>query len=458
MRITKIRVQNLLGFETLEVTPGSALTVASGPNGTGKTSFIESVKAFFKGGSDVTIVRNGHDHGEVAVEFDDGYAGRRTWNAAGETAITVTGPDGKKIPSPQKFLTSLADAVTLNPLALLSAPPGKRVAWLIETVPVEVSAEELTAALGVPFRPNGEEKNGFDLISRLRKACYDDRTGINGQLTSKKKTIEELTLTLPEVDPDAAPLADLRARREAVVREQAVAEKAIAAKRAADEKAVATKAEEKRKGLRDVAEAEIQAIRTRLAVELGDVDRKMRAYVETLDTKERAALADVATAHASQLTTLAEEIGRAETLARQADQVATTRVAISRYAAEVEELARRSEEQTAALAGLDSLKEQLVSRVPIKGLEVRDGDIWIDGVQFDRLNEESKVRVACQLARLRAGDAPILCLDGLESLDKKHFAAFEKFVEKSGVQAFVTVVEDTAALKFTTTNSAAPAA
>lgn len=463
MKVTKVSTRQLLAFEDLEVKLGSGLTIAKGPNECGKTSIVEIIKAFFTGGKDVTIVRKGAESGEVAVEFDDGYRGRRVYDADGSNKVEIFDPAGKKLPgSGAKFLSALADALSLNPLAFFHAPPKQRVSWFIETVPVNVSAEEITKATGFPYRQTGEERNGFDLLYRLRKAFYDERTGINGQITAKKKTCEELTRTLPEVDPESiGGLAELRQRqqelesgrqseRARIAGEKSAAEVALDKKfRAKMESIKADRAEADRKASAIVDEARRAARELQDAAALEQekataaLNARLAEFTEKLNAK---ALADRSAADeqfSGQLAELAAAIAKAEVAESSIAVTRNTRQTIEKYKREIVELSTHADQQSAAIDGIDSLKEQLITRVGIPGLEIRDGDIWINGVAFDRLNEETKIKICFQLARMRAGDCPLVCADGFEALDSRHRELFEQFVEESGLQAFVTIVADT---------------
>ena len=76
------------------------------------------------------------------------------------------------------------------------------------------------------------------------------------------------------------------------------------------------------------------------------------------------------------------------------------------------------------------------------GLEVKGGDIFRDGVQFDRLNTAQKVDIAIQVAALRAKGLGVVCVDGLECLDPETWEAFKVAAVESGLQLFVTRVTD----------------
>lgn len=442
MRIVRLRAREFLGIEEVELSPGRATTVISGKNDTGKTSILKSFLAVFGGGSDVRLLRNGAESGEVLVDFDDGSSGRLRVTRDGVTRDAV-GPDGKKIKSPTKYLSDLADGVALNPLAILRANPKQRVACLIETVPVSVSADEITRATGFPFVPNGDERNGFDLIERLRKHFYDERTGVNAQITSKIKTIGELEQTLPEGSVDVGDLAALRKDKEQLVAEQEAQKGKASRARAEAERQIASGSEAKRTELREKANIAIRAIEAQLAQDLASVDEKAKGFRTAAEAAEREVLDQVAAAFSERLADLSAQIAAAEERQKAADRAASTREAIAKYRAEETELRKQVVGFEAALKGIDDLKATLVSRVPIKGLEVRDGEIYLNGVALDHLNEEKQIRFALKLASLRMGDLPLVVIDGAEALDSEHQELYRKTAADMGIQLIMTATTDT---------------
>ena len=70
-KIAKIRINNILGIDELEFDAGQFNQI-SGPNGTGKTSVLEAIKATLRGGHDATLLRTGAEKGETVLVLDDG--------------------------------------------------------------------------------------------------------------------------------------------------------------------------------------------------------------------------------------------------------------------------------------------------------------------------------------------------------------------------------------------------
>jgi hypothetical protein len=109
---------------------------------------------------------------------------------------------------------------------------------------------------------------------------------------------------------------------------------------------------------------------------------------------------------------------------------------------EARKLSEESDRLTDGLEKLEVLKSSLLSSLPIAGLEVRDGEIYVEGVPFDRVNESIRVRLAIEVAKLRAGKLGIIAVDGLENLDDRSFQEFEKSAAESGLQFVISRVSN----------------
>lgn len=446
MKITRVRAKNLMLLDDVDVAPGK-ITGVSGPNGSGKTSFLNAILAPFGKSYDPTLVKRGKTQAEVALDFDTGETATLTIDTEKEKrSVSVRDADGKKLGA--GFLSQLVDAQALNPLRLLTASAKERVNTLIETVPVAVSAEEITKATGFRYTPTGEEKNGFDLLERLRKTFYAERTGINAQADAKKKAAEEREADFPAEEYVSADPKALRTEREALVRERDTHKKTAETIRLETERKIDAGSSKKRRELETAfgeeierikadAQAKIDAARAKLESDVDQVTKKAENYRKDAETKERSEHARLDESYRAALDTLAERIGKAEEQAKVADRAQHAREDAARYRKEHEELAKQSEARTVAILGIDALKAELIKRVPIAGLDIHDGDIYLNDVPFDRVNEEARIGFCFDVAELRLRELPVICIDGVEALDSAHLAAFEKRAAKSRAQLFI---------------------
>lgn len=412
IRVSRIQIRNVMGIQDLDVEPG-ALTVVSGANGSGKTSVMEALKSLFGGGHDVTLLRNGEESGEVVALLSDGMEITKHITTRG-SKVTVTHPELGEVKKAQGFLNGLLDSLAFNPVEFITSSRDGRVTHLLESLPLSVTPDDLRRCVGdlypVEKAPTG---HALQVIERVGKSLYDERTGVNRDAKSKVTTAAELVGSLPEGDEDLATMQS----RYAEVRKR-LAERGQAQ-------------DEKRRQIRAVRERELEQIRQEAEAKANDA--RLRAEDE-LRTVNEAADAEGAEIGADEAT-LRARIGEAE-------RHANTRGVVTKLTTEAEELKQRSNALTEAMERLEALKAKLLSELPIPGVELRDGEIYQGGVPWPRLNTAARVRLSLTLAGLRARAAglPLVCMDGLECLDDDTFAAFAEKAPKAGLQLVVTRV------------------
>jgi len=117
---------------------------------------------------------------------------------------------------------------------------------------------------------------------------------------------------------------------------------------------------------------------------------------------------------------------------------------VGQFHQECQKLKDESEKLSGALTGLDNLKENLLRELPIQGLEIKEGEIYCKDIIFDKLNTAEQVKIAVEVAKLRANELGIICVDGIERLDKDTFNEFKSKAIESGLQMIVTKVGDSA--------------
>lgn len=436
IHISKIRISNILGIDSLELVPGS-FNLITGKNGQGKTSIIEAIKAALKGGHDATLLRAGAEEGEIVLELDDGRSIEKSVKADKSTT-NVRGLDGKKQASPASLVAAMSDLISINPVEFLAADGKRRTEILLQSMPIALDTKQLLDMLPesmaeVVFDTSGHP---LEVISRVTKAVYDERTGVNRSEKDKTATMTQLQASLggdaAEVDP--ARLAELeqfvdnsgaalqtqlgkidgRLQEYATARDQKLAEAAR---------------------IRDEAIAAAHAAHTAAAAaaraEYDDVANKAVTAREQARQKHDAATV----AQRDELTGLRNQL----TLAGQQSQ---QREMVAKFRDEAFNLRKQSAALSKALEDIEAYKTSLIAQLPIDGLEVRDGEIYRHGVAFDRLNTAQKVLIAIEIAKLRAGALPVCCVDGLELLDTETFGEFTKQSANCDMQMFLTRVGD----------------
>jgi predicted ATP-binding protein involved in virulence len=409
LHISKIRISNILGIDQLEFEPGK-FTEISGGNGQGKTSVLEAIKAALQGGHDATLLRKGTSKGEVVLVLDDGTEiTKRVTESGSDTKVKQ---DGKAITRAAERIRGLADLLSVNPVEFLTATKKERVNVLLQAMPIDADITYMAEITGLEL-DNSLNGLGLAAIDAVRKLVFDARTGTNRAVSEKKATIGQLKQAVPQIaDGITGSEDELQSQVDAIDSARHAELDRIAAKLTA---------------IREDTAAAIQKLKDDLA----EAERKAAAQRE----KKLAEFAAQRDPVALQLQVIRQN--REAAGARK-----QTLETIANLQADLESLESEATNQTQSLDELDTYKTDLLSRLPIPGIEVRDGEIYRDGVQFDRLNTAQQVAIAVDVAKLRSGELGTICVDGLELLDDAHYQAFKEAAISSGLQLFVTRVGD----------------
>lgn len=441
LHISHLKISNILGIDELEFSP-EGFNDIRGKNGTGKTSVLEAIKAATGKGHDATLLRKGETKGEIVLVLDNGAEIKKRVGDARSTTDVVDA-DGKKVGKPGEFMQSLVDTLSVNPVEFLSAPKKDRVKVLLEAMPIEVDLARLEKISGrPPFQD--ESISGLALIDFVRKEVFEERTGTNRAVKEKDNTINQLRLAMPEVPGGVEGSEDeLRAQVDA-------------ATTAKDSEL--NRVRDKLDGLRAENQTKVDALRASLQTTMDDIKAKAQtaldeakaasqAEVDALnaafaETERKAGIQREKTiqAHTDKVTPLnqtLESIKTNRSAHAKREQAQTT---IKQMETELEDLATDVAAQTKALTDIDAYKIELLASLPIPGVEVIDGEIYRNGVVFDRLNTAQQVTIAVEIAKLRAGELGVCCVDRLECLDPEAFEEFKAQILESGLQLFVTTV------------------
>jgi len=191
MKITQIKISNILGIAELEFSP-TEFTVISGSNGEGKTSVLSAIQAAVGGGHDATLLRKGAEKGEVVLVLDNGSEIRKSVTEKASNLKIIN--DGKQIARPAEHLKALTDLLSVNPIDFLMASPKERARVLLETMPIRLDPNRIVQIVGSDINGDGD----LAALDVLRKQIYDERTGINRAIKEKTATISQLQQALPE--------------------------------------------------------------------------------------------------------------------------------------------------------------------------------------------------------------------------------------------------------------------
>ncbi len=461
MHIAQLTIRNILGIKELVIEPGS-FTNISGPNETGKTSILKAIKAGITAGHEATLLRNGAEKGEIVYVLDDGMSITKAITADGSSTV-VRDAAGKKVSRPAEAIANLLDMISVNPIDFLTAKPKDRIKVLLESMPMDVDTARLSELSGIPVTA-APGVHALQVIELTATKVYDERTGTNRAIKEKDGTIKQLREAMPpapagvegsedEIADQVAEATTARDTRLAQIATKLTGLETNTRTQIADSEAAArTKID----GIRSKLQADIDALKAAAQLEVDTINADVATSTAAANAElaKQTGLANTAreTANAKHTTTtapLAAALTAIRTNRESAAKRETTTKLIETMDGELEELRADAERQTEALTALERYKSELLDSLPIPGLEVRDGEIYRNNVVFDHLNTAQQVDIAVEIAKLRAGELGIVCVDRIEALDSKMFASFRERLIESGLQAFVTRVDHSDDAEFT---------
>lgn len=423
MKISQFRIHNVLGIKDLEFAPGG-FTEISGRNGAGKSSALEAIKAAIRGGHDATLLRQGADKGEVVLVLDDGTEiTKRIRQGASDTVVTR---DGQKLPRPAEAIKALTDLLSVNPLEFLRAPKKDRVKVLLEAMPLQADVARLQQITGIPVSVS-TDAHALDVIQAVYQQVYDDRTGTNRAVREKEATINQLRAAMPEVPAGAEEGED------AIT----AAIEAAGERRQAEFDRIAAKLD----GLRAQHDAEVRGLQEQIEALQQQIAASREKFAD-IRSKAEAQRGVTTQKHDAEVAPLKERLQVIRANRNAVAKREQTEAVIAKMAEEAQVLQADAERQTKALADLEAYKSELLNSLPIPGLEVRDGEVYRNGILFDRLNTAQQVQIAVEIAKLRAGKLGVICVDGIELLDADAYEAFREQATQTDLQMFVTRVGD----------------
>lgn len=493
MRIRRIEIRGYRGIHELVADiPTRGITIV-GTNGSGKTSVVRGVQTAVAGGDcGPDAIRHGEERAELVVFTDHERIRRLITERAATLTVTRT-EDGAKLPSPQKRLDAAAGPL-LDPLAFATEKTGaERQALIRRAIPATLTADEWHQV--APDLPAGFDLSGHPLeaFGRMRKHYATERTAaganakrLEADATRAAEEVAREAAAIPTGTPavaEVAPVLEEAAKRvarfeaEAVAAERQVA-RSEATRRRVDslqEGAARLRAEAASDGFeKSHLEAaglrceELEAQREVIQLQLRAVEDDIRTALLVLQDhrreheNHRARLADAASREqqaADLAATLADvgaappaaevEAARAEVAhlqelrraAEHAEYVGRLRVQAERIAEEAKRAQAEHTRLERVVQGVDEAPAKLLAgRIPA-GLELRDGDIWLDGIRFDRLCGFEQLGFAVDVAKRLAGEARFLVLDGLESVAEDNLDALLERIGRGGWQLIASHVK-----------------
>ncbi len=486
IRIVRAKFFDVVGFDEFEVRPGN-VCVASGGNAMNKTNFLRCIRAAFGGGHDAEILRHGAKEGQIVLELSNGYS-LETRVRPDKTDRVLKDETGTRLSKPMTRLQKWIEATTLNPIELLHASKSERVKLLARALPFDVDIDRIVEAAGGEPCPGPKGSvSGIELLAHAEEHYFAARRGqkqVRDELRKTEANLARSVADAPNTDELTerreevrARLQSLRANRERDTSEaKAGSEKALAEVAAQVERElsqirsehggdIGSAQQEKAEKLADFAERirEIERERDAFKAKCDDRiraiekqrDERLRAVEETAEEEREAIRQQYAKRQegaAAQYTTPIEEAAaeesRIDEQLRDAHRLEGVRSTLDDTRTKLEQADARVNRLDTAVSAVRKLRVELMADLPIKDLEVRDGELWYAGTRWDLLEESRQVMLAVDIAAQLAGEIGVIVADGLECLDAGRFRQFCEAVESKGLQLIGTRVSDSNELEF----------
>jgi energy-coupling factor transporter ATP-binding protein EcfA2 len=439
MKIAHITIKNILGTRELDFVPSAGFTEIVGPNGSGKTTVLEAIKAVFRGGHDATLLRDGAEKGEIVLVLDDGTEIKKTVRE--HTSNVKISRDGRDLPRPVELIKQLVDRLSNNPVAFLTAPKDERVSIFLQSMPLTADVAKLEQISGVKVA-NAEGLHAYLVIEHVHDQVFKDRASTNRAVDEKEKTIKQLRQALPDA-PDGiiggeeeleAQLAEIDARKDhdlgEVHTKLSAFAQTISVQVASDEKTFDEQIEALQK--------QIESLRTHKA----DALAGYRLRVTNVEAKANVKRQEIKDAHRATREPVETQLAVLRTNRNAAAKREQTIETIRMLEGELGDLNQDVARQNKALEDIKQYKSDMLNNLPIPGVEVRNSEIYRHNIVFDRLNTAQRVDMAVELAKLRAGELGVVCVDGIEAMDSATFNEFRQRSQDSKLQFFVSHVTD----------------
>jgi DNA repair exonuclease SbcCD ATPase subunit len=426
--INSIHLKDVGPFTDLHIDCGKVIYI-SGPNGSGKTTLIRTMESVFENAHDASLIREGADKAEIVISISDGTTIERTITKK-DTYARIKTADGRKIGKEETYLKSLAAGFALDPARLATSDKKKRLEFLLKLFPIAFTPDEIFPITGT--RP--PTAYTLDDLDALLSGQEEARTEINRRVKSQEATMATLTGSLPQDEE-----TDWGAKHSALQSNLATKKQslsvAITALDTEQGNAVATFLREKNE--------KITAIRERMQRE---IDQAELAFTEARDKAatdfdwSRTAKHNEIQPEIDRLT---EEVATARERADAQLRTQGVRDSITKIRQEIRADALKATGIQTAITSLRELRKSKMETLPIPGVEIKSGDIFVDGKSFDtQLNEAEKLKVSFQICAHATGKLPFFICDHGSAFDDKNLKWITDAVKSAGFQLMITQVAD----------------
>lgn len=399
--IKRLVIKHFLGVDELDISPGT-ITRIEGRNESGKSSILHGIKSALGYGETAELLRQGEEEGEIVLVLDDDKTIRRRFNKDGVDTTTVKDPERGTLSSPKTVLKKLADILSTNPLQFLLADDKTRAKYLIEAMNIRLSEKDSAvlsdAGIKTDTLPLVEDHLGW--LNSARKEVFDKRTDVRRYRGEQAVLVMQMEDALPSEEVVDVSVVEKLQQRKAEL------------------------------------QAKYDSTKAAIAYDYG-------VKLEALNNDRTKKLEQAQEYHQPEIQKVNEQITFAQKQLESAGRIKQQREMFEQAKAKEAELSQKVKTLDSQLDVIDAIKMQIMENLPIRGVEIREGDIFVDGIPWSDVNTARRIEVMFDLGSERMSELKVMTLDDAEHLDSESMAEIIKQAEQRGIQLFYATVEDT---------------
>jgi len=450
LRIHRLRAENVLRLEVVEIIPEEHAVIIGGNNGAGKSSVLNAIAMAIGGGKQVPekVLRDGAKRGKVVLDVGP-FRLTRSWTKDDNGRLKIEAKEGQEAPSAQGLLDKLYDAIAFDPFGWARLGDTK--------TGQKKQREDLLKVAKVDLDLDGNLRD--------RKARFDERTLVGRDRDRLKGAVESRPLVdAPKEKVDVAELIEKFQKAVAARAEHANAVREVARRRSDLDQLL-----ERGRAEVEALEAEALAAEERLAAWEEEVKRERVRRQATIDAAKRA-IPEAQEKHTKQVIDWEKGV---EEAAAEADKLAgfpdpqelsdqlskakdvNLRVDEAKERRDLEAALENAEsayaELTEQIQALDDQRVEALktARLPVEGLGFDEDGVTFNKMPFAQLAQSERLRISIAMAMALnkpenggPGLNVMLCRDGA-LFDDEHLALVCKMARDRDYQLWIeTVGED----------------
>lgn len=487
-KVLRVNAKNVKCISEVEIDVDGKIHEIRGDSGQGKTAILDTIKAAL-GGLDASMIRNGAEAAEIELQLSTATI-KRIVSRESDDTLMITDAEGQQVERAKAFLQTIYSPHTFSPVrwvqlgggdalgrterrreqlhALLSAIPGTIAKQEVAKAIIGIYGQGHLEALGhVNLDDVDFDQNAFIVCTKFEIACYEHRSEVNAEKKSAKNALElnpapKHPAPDESIEESAARVEESNKRfysAQAMAQgRQTLLDRRDKLKKVVDdvgELYSKDKLEEtrvKRQKQRDASAEKIVELEKALAEER-EKRLECEAAINRCDEELRrvenheARVADLA-----QLETELEGDAIPDLKALVEARSYAGEAYEARRLQDLHDVASKTFTQCAALSAIytdlvaffrDELPTARLTqaKLPVAGLEIRDGEILIHDVPLHQLGTSEQISIGVRIASALNPRSAFVLVDGAESLGRDDLKALRETALSLDLQLIMTFVD-----------------